>query len=186
MRWTGAGWALTPAGAARLHAAARYVRAHAPHRPRVVFTGGWPEASTGAAPPPAGAREGDLMLRAARAAGLAAHADLYAETRSRSTLENLLHTVEDQLLDGYAFGAAHPLGLVTHDWHLPRVRYLAGKVLGLHGAALLDVPATGGEQHDDRGALLATRLGFLGARRGDVLRKRERLMVGLLRRAATG
>jgi uncharacterized SAM-binding protein YcdF (DUF218 family) len=184
VRFRGGGWELTPASAARVRAARDHVLANAPHRPRVIFSGGWPEAGTGAAPPPAGFREGDLMMRAA--AGLEEHADLVAETRSRSTLENFLHTLEDQLLAGYAFRAGHPLGLVTHDWHLPRVRYLAGKVLGLHGAALLDVPATGGEEHDDRGALLAARLGFLGARRGDVLLRRERRMVALLRRSATG
>src|SRR5690348_679822 len=97
---TANGFALTPAGAARVRAAVRYVAAHraataAGDRIRVVFTGGWPEAREAAAAPPVGAREGDLMLRAAYAAGLDEHADLYAETRSRSTLENLLHTVEE-------------------------------------------------------------------------------------------
>ncbi|GIM90940.1 ElyC/SanA/YdcF family protein [Paractinoplanes toevensis] len=184
VRFRGGRWELTPASAARVRAARDHVLAHAPHRPRVIFSGGWPEVSTGAAPPPAGFREGDLMLRAAT--GLEEHADLFAETRSRSTLENFLRTIEDRLLEGYAFGAGHPLGLVTHDWHLPRVRFLAGKVLGLRGDALLDVPATGGELHDDRRALLAARFGLLGARRGDVLLRRERLMVALLRRPTTG
>lgn len=186
MRPARTGWELTPAGAARVRAAVAYVRAHAPHRPRVIFTGGWPEVSAGAAAPPPGRREGDLMLRAALDAGLDAHADLRAETRSRSTLENFLHTVEDELLQGYEFGAARPLGLVTHQWHLPRVRFLAGKVLGLRGPALLDVPATGGEVHNDRGALLAARLGFLGARHSGALQRRERLLVGLLRRGPVG
>jgi uncharacterized SAM-binding protein YcdF (DUF218 family) len=186
VRTTRGGWELTPAGQARVRAAVNYVLAHRPHRPRVIFSGGWPEASTGAAPPPAGFREGDLMLRAARESGLDAHAELFAETRSRSTLENLLLTVDDQLLAGYAFGAAHPLGLVSHDWHLPRVRFLARKVLGLRGAALLDVPASGGEAHDDRGALLAARVGFLGVRHRRALLRRERLMIGLLRRATSG
>ncbi|GIF21675.1 uncharacterized SAM-binding protein YcdF (DUF218 family) [Actinoplanes tereljensis] len=183
VRFRHGGWELTPAGAARVRAARDYVLAHAPHRPRVIFSGGWPEAGTGAAPPPDGFREGDLMRQAA---GLEAHADVYAETRSRSTLENFLRTAEDQLLHGYAFGPSRPLGLVTHDWHLPRVRFLAGKVLGLRGDALLDVPATGGEVHDDRPALLAARFGLLGARRGDVLLRRERLLVALLRRSASG
>ncbi|GAA0584846.1 hypothetical protein GCM10010172_82300 [Paractinoplanes ferrugineus] len=186
MRFRAGRWELTPASAARVRAAARYVHAHRPHRPRVIFSGGWPEASTGAVPPPAGSREGDLMLRAARDAGLGERAELFAETRSRSTLENLLLTVEDDLLAGYAFGPARPLGLVTHEWHLPRVRFLARKVLGLPDRALLDVPATGGEVHDDRRALLAARVGFLGARRGGVLLRRERLMIGLLRRVTTG
>jgi hypothetical protein len=159
---------------------AAYAAAEAP---RIVFTGGWPEASTGVAAPPAGAYEGDLMLRAAYEAGLHHHADLWAENRSRSTLENLLNTVTDGLLDGYAFDARHPLGLVTHPWHLPRVRLLAGKILGLRGPALLDVPAYGGEPHDDRFALLATRLGYLGVRRGAVLLRRERRLVAALRLA---
>jgi uncharacterized SAM-binding protein YcdF (DUF218 family) len=184
----GNGFALTAASAARVGAAAAYARAHESFfaraaGPRIIFTGGWPEASAGAAAPPMGAREGDLMLAAARAAGLDRFADLHAETRSRSTLENLLHTVEDRLLSGYGFGARRPLGLVSHAWHLPRVRFLAGKVLGLHGTALLDVPASGGEVHDDRGALLAARFGFAGARRGSQLLRRERRMVAVLRAA---
>ncbi|AEV85636.1 hypothetical protein ACWT_4614 [Actinoplanes sp. SE50] len=184
---TASGYTLTPGGDARVRAATAYVAAHRAALPggdriRVVFTGGWPEASAGAAPPPVGAREGDLMLRAARAAGLDEHAELYAETRSRSTLENLLHTVEDGLLSGYAFDARAPLGLVTHAWHLPRVRFLAGRVLGLTGPALRDVPAHGGEVHDDRGALLLARLGFAGAR-ADRLLRRERGMVAVGRLA---
>jgi hypothetical protein len=184
----GDGFALTAASAARVRAAAAYVRAHETFfahaaGPRIVFTGGWPEASAGTAAPPAGSREGDLMLAEALAAGLDRHADLHAETRSRSTLENLLHTVEDRLLSGYGFGAQRPLGLVSHAWHLPRVRFLAGKVLGLRGTALLDVPASGGEERDDRGALLAARFGFAGARRGAQLLQRERRMVAALRLA---
>jgi uncharacterized SAM-binding protein YcdF (DUF218 family) len=190
---TGDDFVLTPGGAARVRAAADYVAAHRAalaggDRIRIVFTGGWPEASAGAAAPPVGAREGDLMVRAAYAAGLDEYADLYAETRSRSTLENLLNTVEDGLLSGYAFDARAPLGLVTHAWHLPRVRFLARRVLGLTGAALRDVPAYGGEVRDDRGALLLARLGFLGAR-ADQLLRRERGMVAagrLARRVING
>ena len=180
----GDAWELTASGVARVAAAVRYVAEHATAgapRPRVVFTGGWPEASEGAAPPPAGAREGDLMLRAAVAAGLGDLADLYAETRSRSTLENLVHTARDGLLGGQPYGPAYPLGLVSHSWHLPRVRFLVGKVLGLRGEALVEVPATGGEEDGDRGLLLAARLGFLGARRGDTLLRRERRMVAMAR-----
>lgn len=181
-------WELTPSSVARVDAVVRYVAkqglpAEGRHRARVIFSGGWPEASTGAAAPPVGQREGDLMLRAALAAGLQDHADLYAETRSRSTLENLLHTVEDELLAGQVFGPSYPLGLVSHAWHLPRVRFLAGKVLRLRGRALVDVPATGGEEAGDQGLLLAARLGFLGARRGAALLRRERRMVALARLA---
>jgi hypothetical protein len=180
------GYALTAQSAARVDAAVRHVAANAAAfaragEPRIVFTGGWPEASLAMSMPPPGAREGDLMLHAARAAGLHRHATLYAETRSRSTLENLVHTVEDGLLGGYAFGQGQPLGLVTHAWHLPRVRLLAGKVLHLPGDALLDIPATGHEQHGERLALLAARVGFLGAGHRRQLLRRERTMVAAMR-----
>ena len=181
---TAGGWELTPSSLARVEAVVRYCETlHGQARPRVIFSGGWPEASTGAAAPPPGAREGDLMLHAARAAGLDDHADLYAETRSRSTLENLLHCVEDELLAGHRFDPSYPLGLVSHAWHLPRIRFLAAKVLGLRGPALVDVPATGGETDGDRGLLLAARLGFAGARRRAALVRRERRMIALARLA---
>ena len=190
VRWTAGGWTLTPGSTARVRAATDYVGRHADAlaragaRPLVVFTGGWAEASEGADAPPDGSREGDLMLRAARDAGLDRHADLVAETRSRSTLENLLHTVEDGLLAGRTFDGGHPLGLVTHAWHLPRARYLAGKVLGLRGAALVDVPATGPEQGGlyEHGIRAASRLCFLGVRDPARLLRRERQMVAFLRR----
>lgn len=180
----GGGYELTADSAARVRAAVDYVtlgaQAGAP-RPRVVFTGGWPEASEGADPPPLGWREGDLMLRAAAGAGLARLADLHAETRSRSTLENLLNTVEDGLLGDRPYTAARPLGIVTHGWHLPRVRYLAGKVLGLHGAALLDVPAAGARAPAERLLRLGSRLCFLGVAEPAALRRRERLAVAVVR-----
>jgi hypothetical protein len=180
------GYALTPASEARVRTAVAYVAAHRSafaraEAPRIILTGGWPEASAGTASPPPGAREGDLMLHAAREAGLDRHADLHAETRSRSTLENLLHTVEDALLSGYDFGPHHPLGLVSHAWHLPRVRFLAGKVLALRGEALLDVPTHDAEARNDRFALLAARLGFLGCREATGLLRRERGMVATRR-----
>lgn len=182
----GGGYALTPASAARVQAAVDYTVAH-PGVARLIFAGGWAEAAEGAGQPPAGWREGDLMLREARAAGLDRHAELRAETRSRSTLENLLHTAQDGLLDGYAFDAVHPLGLVSHREHLPRIRMLAARVLGLPGRALLDVPATGGETplpwRSERTARLVARLGFLGARDPAALLRRERGMVAALRRA---
>ena len=175
-------YTLTPASSARVQAATDYATAH-PGVARVIFTGGWAEACEGAQEPPAGCREGDLMLRRAREAGLDRYADLRAENRSRSTLENLLHTVSDGLLDGFTFTAARPLGLVSHRWHLPRVRFLAGKVLGLPGAALLDVPATGEAAPALwRATHLAARLGFLGVRDGQRLLRRERVMVALARR----
>jgi len=192
----GGGYVLTPASLARVRAAADYVLAHQAgfararrqgREPRIVLSGGWAEACEGAGQPPAGCREGDLMLSQARAAGLDRHAGLYAETRSRSTLENLLHTVENGLLTGYTFDARQPLGLVSHPWHLPRIRFLVGKVLGLRGAALLDVPASGGQQpprwRSERAAHLVARLGLLAARDPADLLRRERRMVASLRRA---
>lgn len=191
----GGRFTLTPAADARVRAAVRYAdahretfaAAHARGEARIVFTGGWPEARDGAAQPPAGCREADLMLRAALAENLDRYADLRVETGSRSTLENLLHTARDGLLDGYAFTPHRPLGLVSHADHLPRIRIFAGRVLGLRGAALLDVPATGGEVPDGRRsepvARVVARLGYLGVRDPAGLLRRERRLVGWLRRA---
>jgi hypothetical protein len=127
------------------------------------------------------------MLRDAVAAGLDRYADLHTETRSRSTLENLLHTVHGGLLADHVFDPAHPLGLVSHGWHLPRIRYLAGKVLGLRGASLLDVPATGGGEParwpPERAVHVVSRLCFLGARDAAGLLGRERRMVAAMRLA---
>lgn len=196
VRWADGGYALTPASAARVRAAADYVTANqatwarAAARgpaPRIVFSGGWADACEGADQPPTGCREGDLMLHQARAAGLDRHAELYAESRSRSTLENLLHTAGDGLLAGHVFSARQPLGIVSHAWHLPRIRFLAGKVLRLPGAALLDVPATGGDLParwpSERTVHLASRLWFLGTRDPAGLLRRERTMVASVRRA---
>jgi hypothetical protein len=126
------------------------------------------------------------MLAAAREAGLHRHVDLRAECRSRSTLENLINTVEDGLLTGFSFARGTPLGLVSHRWHLPRVRYLAGKVLGLRGAALLDIPADGPETGGFYEHLVraASRLYFAGVRDGATLVRRERQLVALMRRRA--
>ncbi|MET8911426.1 YdcF family protein [Micromonospora sp. NPDC004551] len=182
------GYRLTAESAARVEAAIGYVRAHAAEfrraaGARVVFTGGWPHGPSGAPGPPAGCREGELMLAQARAAGLDRYAALHAETRSRTTLQNLAHTVQDGLLAGPAHTPARPLGLVSHPWHLPRIRFLAGKVLGLSGAALLDVPVTGpapvpaGRERANRAV---SRLCYLGLRTPEALLRRER---GLARAA---
>ncbi len=174
-------YALTPAAAARVRAAADYVTAHpaTDGRPpiRVVFSGGWADASEGAAPPPPGCREGDLMLAEAHRLGL--RGDLHAESESRSTLENVLHT--RALLQGYA-----PLGLVAQRDHLPRIRYLVRKVTGLCRDSLVDVPAPGPD--GTAGTVpepllnLLVRASFLGIRDPDALLRRERLVVRVLRR----
>jgi len=193
---TGGRYALTPGSSARVRAVVDYVSAHEDffaraagegRPPRIVFSGGWAGASEGAAQPPPGCCEGDLMLRQARLAALDQYAELHAETRSRSTLENLLHTLGDGLLAGHLFSARQPLGIVSHSWHLPRIRFLAGKVLRLRGTALLDVPAVGVEEsfgwRSERVVRLASRLCFLGVRDGQDLLRRERRVVTSIRRA---
>jgi hypothetical protein len=190
------GYQLTAASAARVQAAVDYVAAHAAAftragtqdgPPRIVFSGGWAEACVGAAQPPAGHREGDLMLRQAQAAGLDRFAELHAETGSRSTLENLIRTVESGLLAGQTFDARRPLGIVSHGWHLPRVRFLAGRVLRLSDAALLDVQATGGEARQgwmpERALRFASRLCFAGVHDPAGMLRRERRVVASARRA---
>ena len=186
---------LTPASTARVRAAVDYVTRHEEHYRRlaragsplrIVLSGGWAEACDQAECPPDGSREGDLMLRYAHRNGLDRYAALYTETRSRSTLENLVHLVEDGLLVGRRLDADRPLGLVSHAWHLPRIRFLAARVLGLRGPALLDIPAVGGEPDRHRAERLlraAARLTFLGARTGADLIRREQTALARLRRA---
>jgi uncharacterized SAM-binding protein YcdF (DUF218 family) len=171
---------LTADSLARVDAALAYARRLT--AARIVFTGGWALAA-GPAGPPVGCREGDLMIEAARLAGLPPEVDLHAETRSRSTLENVLHTVEEKLLGELAFTPSRPLGIVSHGWHLPRIRYLIGKVLRLRGAALLDIPVVGGgSPWSERLLAVGSRVCFLGSTDPVTLRRRERLIVGLGRR----
>jgi hypothetical protein len=186
---------LTPASAARVRATADYVGAHeeifvratsGSRPPRIVFSGGWPEASEGADPPPAGYREGNLMLHEAREIDLEKYADLCAETRSRSTLENVLHTIGAGLLEGYQFTSRYPLGIVAHPSQLPRIRFLIRKVLGLGGEDVLDVPAQGADNStgwlSERVVNLASHLCALGVRDPETLLRRERQMVASVRR----
>jgi uncharacterized SAM-binding protein YcdF (DUF218 family) len=173
------GFVLSPGSLARVRAAVEYAPTG-----RVVFTGGWEQVRSGAAEPPPGCREADLMRRAAFDLGLAPGVDVRLECRSRSTLENFLHVAQDGLLDGLTFTPARPLGLVTHPWHLPRARYLARKVLGVPDAALLDVPA-GGPVHGRAAEFwirAASRLVFLGVRDPAIMLRRERRVVTMLRR----
>lgn len=185
---------LTAASVARVEAAVGYVATHTSsylrsarqgQPPRVVFTGGWAEACDQAEPPPLGSREADLMLRHARRTGLDRYAELWAESRSRSTLENLVQVARDGLLPEHVPDASRPLGIVSHVWHLPRVRFLAARVLGLRGAALLDVPAFGGEPErgaSERMLRVVSRLTFMGARTSaDLLRREQRALVRLRR-----
>ncbi|MBO4204840.1 YdcF family protein [Micromonospora echinofusca] len=188
------GWALTAAGTARVEAAVRYAHTHAAafgaaaargRTPRVVFTGGWPGGCAEADVPPRGSGEGDLMCRQARAAGLDRYAELHREARSTSTLENLLYVREDGLPADSVFDAAHPLGLVSHAWHLPRVRFLATRALRLPGTAMLDIPVAGPAGPDARWSprllLAAARVAHLGARDAAMLLRRERRLLALVR-----
>lgn len=174
------GWELTPGSAARAEAAAEFVAAHgAP--PVIVFSGGWAQAREGAGEPPDGCREATLMRAAA---GLDDQAGVHAECESRSTLENLLNSVVHGPLAGMTFDADRPLAVVTHRWHRPRVHYLAAKVLGLRGPALLDVAAedatVGGLfEHAVR---VVSRVWFLGTGDPAALLRRERRLVALMRR----
>ena len=173
-------WELTPGGVERVRAAIDYMAAHRPADALVIFTGGW---AAGSAPPPPGHREADLMLALARDAGLDELADLAVETGSRSTLENLANL--SPLLAGHDFDRHHPLGLVSHDWHLPRIRFLAGKVLGLPRRALLGVPVRNGRPIGGPPPWmlhLLARVGYLGSRDPAVLLRRERRLVSAVAR----
>lgn len=148
---------------------------------RIVLSGGWEQARSGAPEPPEGCREGDLMRQVALDAGVDERL-LRLECRSRSTLENLLNVAADGLLDGLALGPSRPLGLVTHAWHLPRARFLARKVLGLPGRALVDVPVPGVSPLIEYGIRAASRVWFFGVRDPAALLRREQRMVTMLRR----
>jgi hypothetical protein len=89
------------------------------------------------------------------------------------------------LLGDGAFTSARPLGIVSHGWHLPRVRYLIGKILRIRGAALLDVPVVeGAAPWSERMLAVGSRLCFLGCADPVALRRRERLVTRLGRRRA--
>lgn len=180
---------LAPMGRARVAAAVTYVETHADwfagrDGARVIFSGGWSHAG---AVPPVGSREGDLMLRAAVSAGLDRRVALYTETRSRTTVENLFHARGDGLLGDCAFTDRRPLGLVTHEWHLPRARYLAARMLGVSRSALRGIPAAGGERRGDRMRERAihagSRLYFFGAGDPADWERRQRRVIDAVRRA---
>ncbi|MEU6073912.1 YdcF family protein [Micromonospora sp. NPDC047074] len=188
-------WTLTPASAARVDTAVAYVAANGAAyrsgatqipRPRIVFSGGWPGRHRCDDKPPAGCCEGDLMLSRARAAGLGRYADLKSETRSTSTLENVFYAVEDGLLADVSFDTRQPLGLVSHSWHLPRVRFLTARILRLPTGAMLDVPVPDasavGRFWSPRMLHAAAWLCLLGARSPAGLLRRERRLLALAAR----
>jgi DUF218 domain len=179
---------LSVAGLARVGRVAEYVAAHAgsfaEQRARIVFSGGWAQAAGAVRQaPPVELREGNLMAAAAReltvhGRPLAEYADLYVESSSASTLENVL-LVQDA---GFFADAAHdelnPLGLVAHAGHVERAAYYCRKVFGLRQSALLLILAVGDDQLSaglpEPVMNAATRLACLGARSPQALRRRER------------
>ena len=167
----GSRFVLTSASEARVWAAGEYLRKESCGL--VVFSGGW---SWGREEPPEGSREADLMLALAQSQGIDRQVRLVAETRSRSTVENLAQVAGQRLLAGYAFDARQPLGLVSHHWHLPRIRFLAQRVLGLDGPALLDVPVSGTRSSRESLIRWTSRLYFAGARDAAALVRREQAM----------
>jgi hypothetical protein len=185
---------LTSASRDRVVAVIDYARIHrgalaARRDPwRIVLSGGWSGASSGAAAPPQGSREADLMLAYARVRVEGTHLaaiDLRTESESTSTLEGLLYTVAGGHLDGCDFTARRPLGLVGHREHLPRISFLARKVLGLAPEAIAPIVAAGRDTRlgsvPEPIAHAAARAGLLGARTAQSLHRRERRMVEAVR-----
>lgn len=127
-------YTLTAASQARVREAVAYATVHGCGL--VLFSGGWPRLRS---VPPMGSREAEMMAAQALREGL--DRPTRTEVWSRSTAENLIHA--RRLLADHVFDADHPLGLVSHHWHLPRIRLLAGRLLDLRGAALLDIPVAG-------------------------------------------
>jgi hypothetical protein len=186
-----AGFRLKRQSAERVDALVTYVRQNtagfAGQRGRIVFSGGWAGAAEGFGRPPPECREGSLMLARAMAAdiggtGLAGYADTFTEIESDSTLENVLRIKEDGYFDGASFTARHPLGLVAHREHLPRVSYLVRRAFGLPSGAIVIITAGRGREDYTGGLpesvlLPITRVAFIGARDHDSLRARHRMLV---------
>jgi uncharacterized SAM-binding protein YcdF (DUF218 family) len=180
---------LTEPARARVVAAHRYIADHASTfircdregvRGRIVFSGGWPGAAAGMAPPPVEQREGALMQAYFAELGEVPPLDVQVETRSDSTLENALCVQEEGCFADRSFGPGNPLGLVAHEGHLARVDYFIRKVLRLPADAVLPVPAAGPDTFaavPERQALLMARFVCFGARTPQALRRRHRWLV---------
>jgi len=186
----GAGFRLTRQSSERVEAAVAYVRqnaaAFAAQRGRIVFSGGWAVAAEGFSRPPPQYREGSLMLAQAMAAdiggsSLADYADSYAEIESDSTLENVLRIKEDGYFGGAPFTARDPLGLASHEEHLPRINYLVRKAFGLSRDATVNIAVPGPENYGsglpESVLLPITRAAFFGVRGHGSLRSRHRMLV---------
>lgn len=196
---------LSRASLVRVERLREYVAEHAAAfeaRPAtVVFSGGWAGAAGAVTERPADElREGSLMAAAARdlhvgGAPLTRFARIEAETESASTLENAIqvqagHFFDGPGLDGMAFDANRPLGLVAHAGHVERAAYFCRKVFGLDRAALLPIVAVGGDQLSaglpEPLMNLVTRAAFVGARRPEALLRRERALIHLARTLRRG
>jgi hypothetical protein len=186
----GTGFRLTAQSSQRAETLVTYVRqntaAFAAQRGRIVFSGGWAGASEGFSRTPPQYREGSLMLAQAMAADiggsdLADYADSHAEIESDSTLENVLRIKEDGYFGAASFTARDPLGLVSHEEHLPRINYLVRKAFGLSGDATVNIAVPGPENYGsglpESVLLPITRVAFLGARGHGSLRGRHRMLV---------
>ena len=186
----GDGFRLTRQSSERVEAAVTYVRqntaAFAAQRGRIVFSGGWAGAAEGFRRPPPRYREGSLMLAQAMAAGiggasLADYADTDAEIESDSTLENVLRIKEDGYFGGAPFTARDPLGLASHEEHLPRINYLVRKAFGLPRDATVNIAVPGPENYGsglpESVLLPITRAAFFGVRGHSSLRSRHRMLV---------
>jgi hypothetical protein len=191
--WRDGRYELTSASRERVAAMIDYAHAHAAggRGPgRVVLSGGWSGASNGATAPPEGSREADLMLAYARQEMTRTRfpdgvIELHTESESTSTLEGLLYTVAGGHLDGWDFTPRRPLGVVGHREHLPRISFLARKVLRLPAGAIQPIVAAG---HDTRlgpvpepVAHLAARACLLGAGTASAMHRRERRIVEAVR-----
>jgi DUF218 domain len=186
-----AGFRLTRQSSERVDALVTYVRQNAAgfaaHRGRIVFSGGWAGAAEGFGRPPPQYREASLMLARAMAAdiggsSLTDYADTDTEIESDSTLENVLRIKEDGYFDGTSFTARHPLGLVAHREHLPRISYLIRRAFGLPRDAIAAITAGQGREGYTGGLpesvlLPITRAAFIGARDHNALRGRHRMLV---------
>jgi len=190
----GAGYQLTHASAARVEALLAYVDQNRDsfggRRGNVVFSGGWAGAGQDLERPLERFREGALMLDLAKAADtagrrLARYAELYSETESDSTLENVLRIKEAKYFQNIVFSAGDPLGLVAHKKHLKRIDYLTRKVFKLPRHAVVHIVASGVDKTSSRipesFILLVTRLTFMGADDVNVLRRRQRILIALNR-----
>mgnify|MGYP002620478006 FL=1 len=112
--------------------------------------------------------------------------DCRVETRSRSTLENVVFSFNGPLRD-FTFNRWNPIGIVSGRQHLERIRYLIKKVTGLPNDAIVGIGAREGGTWRDSATeyviRLISRIVYAGVSDPRVLLRRERILVRLTRRA---